>query len=93
MKKKFVGIIDYGFGNIASVKNALNYLKIKNSIISKPNKQNNFSHLILPGDGFFPKAAEIIKKNKVNSSLKYFISLETFMDEFSTIFFRQLEKK
>ena len=24
---------------------------------------------------------------------KYFISLETFMDEFTTIFFRQLEKK
>ena len=32
--------------------------------------------------------------NKISNDLsKYFISLETFMDEFSTIFFRQLEKK
>ena len=31
---------------------------------------------------------------KISSDLsKYFISLETFMDEFTTIFFRQLEKK
>lgn len=72
-KDILVGIIDYGFGNIASVKNALNFLKIKNTIITKPIKANNFSHLILPGDGFFPKAAEIIKKNKWDTFIKDFI--------------------
>ncbi len=73
-KENFVGIIDYGFGNIASVKNALNYLKIKNKVISSPIKKNKFSHLILPGDGFFPKAAQIIKKNKWDIFIKDFIN-------------------
>ena len=36
----------------------------------------------------------VVAYNKISSDLsKYFVSLETFMDEFTTIFFRQLEKK
>lgn len=64
LKNKHVGIIDYGFGNVASVQNALNFLNIKNTIINNPKKINKFSHFILPGDGFFPKAVEVIRKKK-----------------------------
>ena len=44
--------------------------------------------------GRFVAIPAVVADNKISNDLsKYFISLETFMDEFSTIFFRQLEKK
>ena len=44
--------------------------------------------------GLFVAIPAVVAYNKISNDLsKYFISLETFMDEFSTIFFRQLEKK
>ena len=62
--KKFkVAIIDYEFGNSASVKNALDYLKIKNDIKYKPQLLDSYTHLILPGDGFFPSTIKILKKH------------------------------
>ena len=42
----------------------------------------------------FKKSFDYFDYNKISNDIsKYFISLETFMDEFTTIFFRQLEKK
>ena len=44
--------------------------------------------------GLFVAIPAVVAYNKISSDLsKYFVSLETFMDEFTTIFFRQLEKK
>ena len=44
--------------------------------------------------GLFVAIPAVVAYNKISSDLsKYFISLEIFMDEFTTIFFRQLEKK
>lgn len=48
-----IGIIDYGMGNLASVQNALNHLKIENQIISDPEKLADCSKLILPGVGAY----------------------------------------
>ena len=42
----------------------------------------------------YVRGDRVVAYNKISSDLsKYFVSLETFMDEFTTIFFRQLEKK
>ena len=44
--------------------------------------------------GLLAAIPAVVAYNKISSDLsKYFVSLETFMDEFTTIFFRQLEKK
>ena len=44
--------------------------------------------------GLFVAIPAVVAYNKISSDIsKYFVSLETFMDEFSTIFFRQLENK
>ena len=52
---KTVGIIDYGAGNLFSVKNALSYLKI-NSVIIKTNADIVAADsLILPGVGAFSR--------------------------------------
>ena len=64
-----VAIIDYEFGNAISVKNALDYLKINNEIKKKPSQLNSFTHLILPGDGFFPWTVKALKKEKWDKAI------------------------
>ena len=76
---------------------------IMNSFKSIAIAQNTNLSVVAPGIaealfatalGLFVAIPAVIAYNKITSDLsKYFISLETFMDEFTTIFFRQLENK
>ena len=76
---------------------------IMNSFQSIAVAQNTNLAVVAPGIaealfatalGLFVAIPAVVAYNKISSDLsKYFISLETFMDEFTTIFFRQLEKK
>ena len=76
---------------------------IMNSFKSIAIAQNTNLAVVAPGIaealfatalGLFVAIPAVVAYNKISNDLsKYFISLETFMDEFSTIFFRQLEKK
>ena len=72
IKKPKICIVDYGFGNIASIENALNYLKFDHSSIKIPNNLNNFSHLILPGVGSFEAGMSKLKKAGWDSKIKDF---------------------
>lgn len=51
-----IGIINYGMGNLASVKNALDYLRIDSRFINSPQELNKVDKLILPGVGAFGMA-------------------------------------
>lgn len=76
---------------------------IMNSFKSIAIAQNTNLSVVAPGIaealfatalGLFVAIPAVVAYNKITSDLsKYFISLETFMDEFTTIFFRQLEGK
>jgi glutamine amidotransferase len=57
-----VGIINYGMGNLFSVKSALNFIKCDNEYVNSPNELKNFSKLILPGVGSFNHAIKNLKK-------------------------------
>ena len=57
-----VGIIDYGMGNIFSVKNTLEYLGFENEFCSDPQNLINFNKLILPGVGSFQDCIKKLKK-------------------------------
>lgn len=57
-----IAIIDYGAGNLFSVKNALDFLKIPNKIVSKPAELQSADALILPGVGAFPDAMKKLKE-------------------------------
>ena len=48
-----IGIISYGCGNILSIKNMLDYLRIKSFIIDSPDQIKEATKLILPGVGSF----------------------------------------
>ena len=49
-----IGIIDYGMGNLLSVKNAVEYLGFDTILISSPEEIISCDKLILPGVGAFP---------------------------------------
>ncbi len=55
-------IIDYQMGNVGSIKNSLEFLKIKSIISNKNEDIINASHLILPGVGSFKAGMEHLKK-------------------------------
>ena len=72
MKKKIkVAILDYGFGNIKSLSNALNHIGYEVSFFTK-NKEN-FDILIIPGVGSFNNAIKKLKKVKFADRLKNLI--------------------
>jgi imidazole glycerol-phosphate synthase subunit HisH len=58
---KYVTIIDYGMGNILSVKSAFEYIGASVTVCSDPDKLINPEYLILPGVGSFNKAMKNIK--------------------------------
>ncbi len=58
-----IGIIDYGMGNLHSVKNALDFLGIENFISSDKEKLASADALILPGVGAFPDAMESLHRD------------------------------
>ncbi|MCX7994275.1 MAG: imidazole glycerol phosphate synthase subunit HisH [candidate division WOR-3 bacterium] len=53
-----IGIIDYGAGNLYSVRNALEHLGFKSLIIKKPSDIRLVDRLILPGVGAFGSAVK-----------------------------------
>lgn len=53
-------IIDYGAGNLFSVKNALDFLGIENTITASADDLRAADRLILPGVGAFPDAMKML---------------------------------
>lgn len=63
-------IIDYGAGNLFSVKNALDFLGVKNIISSRKEDIKNADRLILPGVGSFPDAMEKLYEKDLITTIK-----------------------
>lgn len=67
-----VGILNYGLGNIQSVKNILDFLSIENYFIHNEIEIKKISHLIIPGVGSFKQAMINLKKQNLISAIKNF---------------------
>jgi len=65
-----IKIVDYGMGNIQSVKNAFELLNGKVEIISGPSDIKNADGIILPGVGAFSNAMKNLKESKLIEPLK-----------------------
>lgn len=63
-------IIDYGAGNLFSVKNALEYLGIENIITKNADDLKNADRLILPGVGAFPDAMRMLNNSGLTEIIK-----------------------
>ena len=65
-----IAIIDYGAGNIFSVKNALDYLGFECKLTSDKNEIKEADAIILPGVGAFPAAMNMLEKSGLIDTIK-----------------------
>lgn len=66
---KHISIIDYGMGNLSSVKNVLDHLGQSSEIISRPDEVLKASAIIVPGVGAFGRAMSHLKERGLIESL------------------------
>lgn len=65
-----IALIDYGAGNIFSVKNALDFLGIENKLTNNADEIRNADAIILPGVGAFGWAMNMLEKSGLIPVLK-----------------------
>lgn len=65
-----IAIVDYGAGNIFSVKNALDYLGLANKLTDSAAEIEAADEVILPGVGAFPAAMRMLESKGLISVLK-----------------------
>lgn len=65
-----IAIIDYGAGNIFSVKNALDYLGLESKLTNDKQEIINADALILPGVGAFPTAMKMLNDSGLVDTIK-----------------------
>lgn len=64
-----VAIIDYGMGNIWSVRNALVEVGARSEVISAPERLAEFDKIILPGVGAFGDAMQLLRLHGMDQAL------------------------
>ena len=65
-----IAVIDYGAGNIFSVKNALDHLGYKNILTKSETDIRNADAIILPGVGAFPWAMKMLSDSGLVDTIK-----------------------
>lgn len=65
-----IAIIDYGAGNIFSVKNALDYLGLESELVSDKESIKAADAIILPGVGAFPAAMKMLSETGLVETIK-----------------------
>jgi glutamine amidotransferase len=58
-----IAIIDYGAGNLLSVKKAFDFLRVENKVISSGSEFDGFDRIVLPGVGAFGAAMERLEQS------------------------------
>ena len=68
-----IGLVDYGMGNIHSVKKAIETLQEEVLLIKNKNQINQCKALVIPGQGAFDPAVENLNKTDLISNMKDWI--------------------
>ena len=74
-----IAIVDYGAGNIFSVKNALDHLGYENKLTDKKEDIIAADRVILPGVGAFPWAMNMLKVSGLVDTIKAQAQVKPFM--------------
>jgi len=72
MKPVTIAIVDYGIGNVQSIKNALLSIGVSSVLTNKEEEIMRADALILPGVGAFPKGMENLRQRGLESILEKF---------------------
>ena len=70
MQRISVAIIDYGFGNVRSVVNALAAVNLSPQVVSEPDEISDFANVILPGVGAFATAMKVIEDKGLDDAIR-----------------------
>lgn len=65
-----IAIVDYGMGNLGSVKGALDFLGVESRIVSVAGSITRAKKIVFPGVGAFREAMEELEKRKLKELLK-----------------------
>ena len=71
-----IAIIDYGMGNLASVKKALDYLDLKNAITNNQQEIEAASAIILPGVGSFQQGMNNLHERELVEVLNHEVKIK-----------------
>lgn len=74
-----IAIVDYGAGNIFSVKNALDFLGIVNKLTADAKDLENADQIILPGVGAFPWAMKKLNESGLVPTIKEQAKIKPFL--------------
>jgi len=77
MKK--IGIIDYGMGNLHSVKNALDFIGAENFVSDNKYELVGADGLILPGVGAFPDAMGRLRETGLDAFIKEYVKTKPML--------------
>lgn len=69
MSKRHVTVVDYGMGNLWSVKSALEYIGAVVEVSADPREVERSSWIVLPGVGSFFKAMETLRNTRLDSAI------------------------
>ncbi|MDR1926118.1 MAG: imidazole glycerol phosphate synthase subunit HisH [Endomicrobium sp.] len=69
-----IAVIDYGFGNIKSVVNALHYCNAQGCVIDSPLQIADFNGAILPGVGAFGPATDFLKLKGFDKAIHDYVN-------------------
>ena len=64
-----LNIIDHGTGNITSISNFLDGVKVQYQLASAPKSLENASHIIIPGVGHFGSAISTLRKQELDKAI------------------------
>ena len=70
MRKPLVAIVDYGMGNIFSIKNACEYVGLNVVLSDSTNTLLSADAIILPGVGAFGDAVKVLKERQIFDTLR-----------------------
>jgi len=74
-----IAIIDYGAGNLKSVKNALDFLRVESIITSDPKEIEKADKVIFPGVGAFGDTLKTLKKLNLINPIKKAAKTKPFL--------------
>lgn len=74
-----IAIVDYGAGNIFSVKNALDYLGLESRLVSDADLIKSADAVILPGVGAFPSAMKMLENSGLIDTIKEQAKIKPFL--------------
>jgi glutamine amidotransferase len=69
-----IGFVDYGMGNLRSVRNALAEIEVDAELYTEPGQTQSYDKVIIPGVGAFAEAMSHLRESGMADSLQAYVA-------------------